>query len=132
MASHSTYDAALLDAQEKGFVEKDPSFDVEGFDAAQKLAILATLIFGRRVVPSQISREGITTINQLDIDYAAQCGYVINPLAIARKHEGDLLELRVCPVLIPLRDDLAAVHFQKNAVSIYHPERDEPETLLGM
>ncbi len=130
MSHGQSYDAALKRAQAKGLAEADPSFDVDGKDASQKLAILSTLIFGRRVEVSQISCESIKPIAQQDIKYARDMGYVIKPLAFAKKH-GEGLELKVCPTLVPKRDILSSVNLEMNAVSLHFKGRKEPMTLYG-
>lgn len=130
MSRGQSYDNALKNAQVKGFAESDPSFDVDGKDASQKLAILSTLIFGRRVELSQVNCESITPISEQDIMYAEDMSYVIKPLSLARKHK-DYLELRVCPTLLPKTDILSSVNFEMNAVSLYFKDRKEPMTLYG-
>ncbi|MFH1255996.1 MAG: homoserine dehydrogenase [Candidatus Diapherotrites archaeon] len=106
---------ALKEAQEKGFAEANPAFDVEGLDARQKLAILASLAFNAEIGERQIFAEGITGITDKDIEYAKEMGYCIKLLGIA-KNDGKKLELRVCPAMIPLEHPLAAVSNEFNAV----------------
>ncbi|HET7738788.1 MAG TPA: homoserine dehydrogenase, partial [Tepidiformaceae bacterium] len=84
----ASYDDALAAAQDLGYAESDPTNDVEGFDAAYKLAIMASLGFRTRVAPSDIHREGITKLAARDFTYAAELGYVIKLLAIAERTEG--------------------------------------------
>ncbi len=110
-----SYEAALKKAQEKGFAEADPSFDVNGPDAAQKLAILYSIAFERKVTQSQIFTQGIRKITADDIKYASELGYVIKLLAIA-KHRNGKAELRVHPTMIPLDHRLASVEEEKNSV----------------
>jgi len=130
MSEGKSYQGALKEAQDRGFAEADPSFDVDGLDAAQKLALLSTLIFGKLVEVPEISRESISSVTAEDIRYAKDFGYIIKPIAVAEKHaEG--LELRVCPALISEKNPLANVNNETNAVSIYFSGREEPMTLRG-
>ncbi len=131
MSEGKSYELVLKQAQRKGLAEEDPSFDVDGIDAAQKLAILSTLIFGYRVDVSQILHESIAPVTLQDIKYANEFGYKIKPLAMARQHGEEMLELRVGPTLIRNTDSLADINNETNAVSIYFEGRDEPETLIG-
>ena len=110
-----TFDSALKEAQEKGFAEADPTSDIEGYDAAYKLAIVSTLSFGQFIDVKSISREGITKIQPLDIEYAEKFGYVIKFLAIGKKRDG-ALELRVHPAMIPASHPLANVNDSFNAI----------------
>ena len=107
----------LTEAQELGYAEADPSFDIDGIDAAHKLTILASIAFG---IPLQFERtyiEGITGITALDIEYATRLGYRIKHLGIAKQRE-DGIELRVHPCLIPHNQLLANVEQAMNAVMI--------------
>ncbi|SMP68252.1 homoserine dehydrogenase [Anoxynatronum buryatiense] len=113
----TTYEEALAEAQAKGYAEADPTADVEGFDAAHKLTILASLGFQTTVEFGQVYREGINSITPLDIEYAAELGYVIKLLAIARDLEGKI-ELRVHPTMIAAGHPLASVQDAYNAVYI--------------
>lgn len=108
---------ALAHAQKLGYAEADPSFDVNGIDAAHKLAILVLLAFGTRVKLSDIYTEGIRHISAMDITYARELGYRIKLLAIAR-HEDGAIEARVHPALIPVNHTLASVRGPYNAVFI--------------
>lgn len=131
------FDVALRQAQEKGYAEADPTLDVSGGDAAHKLAILATLAYGARIHPSQITIEGIDSVAAIDMKLADRFGYVIKPLAVARpvdalgelrKREGDRsgpqdrtpthLELRVHPALVAKRSVLASISGALNAVYV--------------
>ncbi len=110
----------LAEAQRLGYAEADPTFDIEGVDAAHKATILAAIAFG---IPVQFSRchvEGITALQSEDIRYAEQLGYRIKLLGIARRRSlpegGDGLELRVHPTLIPTRRLIASVEGAMNAV----------------
>ncbi|MGH8585834.1 MAG: homoserine dehydrogenase [Gammaproteobacteria bacterium] len=107
----------LREAQRLGYAEADPSFDVEGIDAAHKLTILAAIAFGIRLQFDRVYTEGITRITRADIDYADQLGYRIKHLGIAR-NSGQAIELRVHPTLIPKRQLLASVMGVMNAVLI--------------
>ncbi len=111
------FKTALKMAQEKGYAEADPSSDVEGEDAAFKLSILAFIAFGVQVPPQDIPREGITRISEKEIQYAAQLGYTIKLLAVAKKHDGKL-DLHVHPTLVPYTHPLAAVNDEFNALFI--------------
>jgi homoserine dehydrogenase len=106
---------AITDAQRLGYAEADPTMDVGGMDAAQKLAILATLGFGARVDYQQMSIEGITEIQPIDHRFAERFGYRIKHLVIGRDH-GAQIEMRAHAALIPLRSMLANVSGVLNAV----------------
>ncbi|MBK7329730.1 MAG: homoserine dehydrogenase [Dehalococcoidia bacterium] len=108
---------ALADAQRLGYAESDPTNDVEGFDAAYKLAIMATLGFRSRVRPSQIDTTGITKLHPRDFQYAQELGYVIKLLAIAERIDGGIVA-RVAPAFIPNTEPLAKVDGVYNAVQI--------------
>jgi len=138
-----TYAQALSEAQKLGFAEADPTLDVSGADAAQKLAILAGLAFDARINPRDIHLEGITTIEPLDIKFAGELGYVVKLLAIAERVQGsgfrvqagdkslgasdaamrtpnpEHLCLRVHPTLVHHTDVLAEVSGGFNAISVY-------------
>jgi len=111
------YSEALAAAQELGYAEPDPTNDVEGFDAAYKLAIMATLGFRTRVRPSQIHTEGITKLTASDFQYAQELGYVIKLLAIAERTDAGILA-RVAPVFLPGSEPLSKVDGVYNAVQI--------------
>src|SRR5207302_8645786 len=81
----ASYTEALAEAQSLGYAERDPTADVEGFDAAAKAAILATVAFGVRVVAGNVCREGISAITPDDISFAARLGYVIKLLAVVEQ-----------------------------------------------
>ena len=105
----------LAEAQALGYAEADPSFDIDGIDAAHKLAILAALAFGRAVRFADVHVEGITHITALDIAFARELGYRIKLLGIARRTEAGI-ESRVHPCLLPERSPLARVDGVYNAV----------------
>ena len=107
----------LKEAQAKGYAEADPTLDVEGLDSAHKLQILATLAFRTSVALKDIYTEGITAVTRQDIAYAAELGYRIKLLAIAKTSDGRL-EIRVHPTMIPASSPLAAVSGVFNAVFI--------------
>ncbi|MDH5649335.1 MAG: homoserine dehydrogenase, partial [Gammaproteobacteria bacterium] len=111
------FDDVLKEAQELGYAEADPTFDVEGIDAAHKLTILAAIAFG---IPLQFNKaytEGITRITRADVEYAEQLGYRIKHLGIARRTEKGV-ELRVHPTLVPERRLIASVDGVMNAVLV--------------
>lgn len=112
------FDSALGEAQRRGYAEADPSFDVEGVDAAHKLTILAAIAFGIPLQFERVYTEGITRISRADIDYAEELGYRVKHLGIAR-HAGNAVELRVHPTLIPKRQLLASVTGVMNAILIH-------------
>lgn len=111
------FDVALKEAQEKGYAEADPTSDVEGYDAAYKLAIMASLSFGTKVDYEYIFREGISRIEAVDIEYANKFGYVIKLLAVG-KEKGNKLELRVHPAMVPKNHPIANVNDSFNAIFI--------------
>ncbi|MEL0192599.1 MAG: homoserine dehydrogenase [Halieaceae bacterium] len=111
------FDDVLSEAQALGYAEADPTFDIDGTDAAHKLVILASLAFG---IPLDIDgpiKQGIDTLTPTDLDYAAELGYRVKHLGIARRNE-DGVELRVHPTLIPERKQIATVDGVLNAVMI--------------
>lgn len=114
-----SYQQALAEAQKLGFAEADPTLDVSGRDAAQKLAILAGLAFNARVVEGDLHVEGIDTLHPTDIRYADELGYVIKLLAIAERDGDGRLTLRVHPTLVHKSDVLADVSGSFNAISVY-------------
>ncbi len=122
---------ALKAAQEAGFAEADPTLDITGGDAGHKLALIAGLAFGARVLPSDFLTEGIEQVDPRDIQYAGNFGYVIRPLAVAERLESGALDLRVHPALVPKSDPLAHVDGALNAVAI-HGEMVGPSFLSGL
>jgi homoserine dehydrogenase len=108
---------ALAEAQRLGYAERDPSADIEGYDAASKAAILASLAFDTKVVAGDVYREGITRITATDIANAARMGYVIKLLGIAEETDGQV-GVRVHPALIPTTHPLASVRESFNAVFV--------------
>ncbi|HKF16642.1 MAG TPA: homoserine dehydrogenase [Candidatus Dormibacteraeota bacterium] len=109
---------AVLEAQTAGYAEADPTEDVGGFDAAYKLAIMASIGFGARVHPDQVYREGIEGIEPVDFRYARELGYDVKLLAYAARDGEGQIEARVHPVLVPHGHPLAAVEGPANAVYI--------------
>ncbi len=107
----------LKDAQKQGYAEADPTFDVEGVDAAHKLAVLASLAFGRDVNMKKIYTEGISKITPLDIAFARELGFKIKLLAVCRGSEKEI-EARVHPTLIPEKHLLSNVNGAFNAVFV--------------
>jgi homoserine dehydrogenase len=111
------YGAALREAQAKGFAEADPTADVEGLDAAAKIAILATIAFNTDVALEQVPVEGISELSPIDLDYAREMGYAIKLLAIAnRTAEG--IDIRVHPTMLPLAHPLSSVSGVFNAIYV--------------
>ena len=118
------YDTVLKEAQAKGYAEANPAADVEGKDAARKIAILASIAFNSRVKFEDVSIEGITKITPEDIRYAAQLGYTVKLLAIGK--ESDLgVDVRVHPVLLPNKHPLASVNDVFNAIFVRGKPIDE-------
>ncbi len=108
---------ALEEAQRLGFAEADPTFDIEGIDAAQKLSIIAALAFGISVEPNRVFTEGITKLEPIDVNAAEDFGYRIKLLGIARRASSGI-ELRVHPTLVPEKSSIAAVRGAMNAVLV--------------
>jgi homoserine dehydrogenase len=100
---------ALTEAQQKGYAEPDPTFDVEGYDARYKIAILAMMCFGQAVRVKDIPAEGITHIDQVDFAYAHRLNHTIRLIAAARRRDGGRLEIAVRPMMIPSSSHLAGV-----------------------
>jgi homoserine dehydrogenase len=111
------FDAALREAQALGYAESDPTNDVEGIDAAYKLAILSTLAFRARVKDTDVHREGITDLRARDFVYARELGYAIKLLAIASQENG-AVQVRVHPAFVPADVMIAKVDGVLNAVEI--------------
>src|SRR6266481_2547742 len=119
----------LKDAQRLGYAEADPTFDVEGFDTAQKLALIASLAFGIRVNPDAVYVEGISSITPQDLDAADALGYRVKLLGVAvRTAQG--IEQRVHPTMVPKETTIAQVMGVTNAVSI-DADGIAPITLVG-
>ncbi len=116
-AEGSDFTEVLQEAQAKGFAESDPTADIEGYDAARKIAILSSIAFNSRVTLNDVYVEGITKITSKDITYARELNYAIKLLAIA-KETGEGIEVRVHPVLIPVTHPLASVNDVFNAIFV--------------
>ena len=113
----SAFEDVLREAQRLGYAEADPTFDVEGVDAAHKLAILAAIAFGTPLAFESVYTEGITGVTLEDVGYAEQLGYRIKHLGIARRAEAGV-EVRVHPTLVPERELIANVNGVMNAVLV--------------
>jgi homoserine dehydrogenase len=111
------FEAALKDAQARGYAEADPTFDIEGVDAAHKLTILSALAFGIPMQLDKCFREGIQKLTKADIGYAEALGYRIKLLGIARRAKNGI-ELRVHPTLVPARRLIANVEGVMNAILV--------------
>jgi homoserine dehydrogenase len=111
------YEDVLKEAQELGYAEADPTFDVGGFDASHKLLILASIAFGIDAKPEDILIEGIEGITQTDVEFAKDFEYVIKLLGVAKRVNGGV-ELRVHPVMIPQKSMIAKVDGVMNAVMV--------------
>ena len=108
----------LADAQQLGYAEADPTADVDGLDAADKIAILASLAFSGRIKLSEVHCEGIRQVGAADIAYAEKLGFVIKLLAIAKRESDQQLQVRVHPTLVPKAHPLASVNDVYNAILI--------------
>lgn len=121
-AAGESFESILADAQKLGYAEAEPSADVDGFDAADKIAILASLAFGDRIKLGDIYREGISSITNTDIAAATELGFVIKLLAIARRAQTDTqnssLDIRVHPTLVPKDHPLASINGVTNAIRV--------------
>lgn len=112
-----SYDDALAEAQAAGFAEADPSADVDGFDAAAKIAILSSISFNSRVSMDDVYTSGITSITPTDLEAASEMGYVVKLLAIAHRTDSGV-DVRVHPTMIPKNHQLATVNGVFNAIYI--------------
>jgi len=124
-----SFEDCLSEAQRLGYAEADPTFDIEGFDTAQKLSILASLAFGTRVDPSALYVEGITSITTADLEAADALGYRIKLLGVAEKTAKGI-EQRVHPTMVPKESAIAQVMDVTNAVTV-DAEGISPITLVG-
>ncbi len=124
-----TYADVLPQAQELGYAEADPTFDVDGYDAAHKIAILANLAFDSHIPFNDIYIQGIRNINLIDMDIADKMGYLIKPLAIAKWNQ-DQIEVRVHPTMIPKSHPLASLRLENNGV-FYQTDFSGPGSLFG-
>ncbi|HAA63871.1 MAG TPA: homoserine dehydrogenase, partial [Thermoanaerobacter sp.] len=112
------FEEVLKEAQQKGYAEADPTDDVEGFDAARKLAILSTLAFNKFILPEKIYTKGIKSISKADIKYAEELGYNVKLIAYAKIDEEDRLEAWVHPVMIKKDNPLNGVNGVFNAILV--------------
>ena len=112
-----SFEDALADAQRLGYAEADPTNDVEAFDVAYKITILASLAFGRFVDTDAVYRQGITQITDMDIAMAREFGYRVKLIGIARRGAG-CLDVRAHPMLVPFHHPLASVEGANNAIFI--------------
>ena len=117
MEEGAEFDSTLKLAQDKGYAEPDPAFDIEGMDAAHKIGILSSLVFGTSLPPEDFFVEGITKIQKSDFSYAMDMGYTIKHLAVAKINESSL-ELRAHPALISLDSHLANLKGVRNGMEI--------------
>ncbi len=117
MKKGANYDEILKVAQELGYAEADPTFDVGGFDAAHKLLILASIAYNIDAKPDDILIEGIENIDTIDMEFAKEFGYEIKLLGIAKK-DGEFIELRVHPTLVPNNQMISKVEGVMNAISV--------------
>jgi homoserine dehydrogenase len=115
--SGASFADALAEAQSLGYAERDPTADVEGFDAAAKAAIIATIAFGARVVAGDVYSEGISELTDADIASARDLGYTVKLLAIAEE-DATGVAVRVHPTMLPIHHPLASVRESFNAVFI--------------
>ena len=113
-----TFDAALAEAQEKGYAERDPSADVDGHDACRKICILAAIAFGRHVYPEQVPTQGIAGVTLADVDYAESAGKKIKLLGRAIRREDGRVCAYVAPHLVDQSNPLAGVEDVFNAISV--------------
>lgn len=114
----ASYADALAEAQSLGYAERDPTADVEGFDASAKTAILASIAFGVDVVAGDVYREGISSVTAADVAFAAQLGYVVKLLSIVERCDDGSIAVRVHPAMIEKSHPLASVRDSFNAVFI--------------
>ncbi len=112
-----SYDQALAEAQAAGFAEANPSADVDGFDAAAKIAILASIAFNSRVTLDDVYTRGITNITPVDLEAAADMGYAVKLLAIAHRTPGGI-DVRVHPTMLPADHQMAKVNGVFNAIYV--------------
>jgi homoserine dehydrogenase len=114
-----TFEDALAEAQQLGYAEADPALDVNGWDAAHKAILLATLAYGFPINPKDIHVSGIEQVRPTDIHFAKSLGYVVKLLAVIREHRDGSVELRVQPSFIAQTNILASVHGVFNAVAVH-------------
>src|ERR1019366_8143793 len=120
----------LREAIASGFAETDPTADVDGHDAAQKAALLASLAYGRVVLDADVAREGIAKVTAADLEAASRMGYVVRLLAVAERVAPQGISVRVHPAMVPRSHPLAAVDGASNAVFV-EGEASGPVMLQG-
>lgn len=113
------FSEALQEAQDLGYAEADPALDVNGWDAAHKAILLASLAYGFAVDPAKVHVAGIEQVRPIDIDFATRLGYIVKLLAVVREHDNGAIEIRVQPSFIPKSHILASVHGVFNAVAVH-------------
>jgi homoserine dehydrogenase len=113
-----TFETALAEAQSLGYAEADPALDVNGWDAAHKAILLATLAYGFPIDPTKIHVSGIEQVRPADISFAKNLGYAVKLLAVIREHGDGSVELRIQPSFIAQSNILASVHGVFNAVAV--------------
>ncbi len=123
------FETALKEAQEKGFAEADPTFDIEGIDSAHKIAVLTRLAYGTPVPFDDITVSGISGITSEDIECAQEFGYRIKLLAIS-KYDGQAIDIRVHPAMIPIAHPMANVNGSLNAIRVCDDMMEE-NVLIG-
>jgi homoserine dehydrogenase len=114
----ASYRDALADAQSLGYAERDPTADVEGFDAGAKAAIIASIVFGSAVVAGDVYHEGISNISAGDIASAAELGHVVKLLAVVERSPNGAIAARVHPTMVPVTHPLASVRDSFNAIFV--------------
>ncbi|MEO0496590.1 MAG: homoserine dehydrogenase [Pseudomonadota bacterium] len=112
-----SFDDCLADAQALGYAEADPTFDIEGYDAAHKLALLTSIAFGTEPASSDIEIDGITRVTTVDMNAAAELGYRIRLLGFAMRSEGGVIQ-RVHPTMVPVSSAIASIDGVTNAVAV--------------
>ncbi|NWK57444.1 homoserine dehydrogenase [Verrucomicrobiaceae bacterium N1E253] len=112
------YPEALKEAQELGYAEADPTLDVNGWDAAHKAILLATLSYGFSIDPAEVYVRGIEMVRGIDIEFAKRLGFVVKLLCVVREHENGTVEIRTQPSFIPQSHVLSSVNGVFNAVAI--------------
>jgi homoserine dehydrogenase len=112
------YQTALTEAQDLGYAEADPALDVNGWDAAHKAILLATLAYGFTVPPEEVYVRGIERVRTIDIDFATKLGYAVKLLSVVREHADGSVEIRTQPSFIPQSHILSSVNGVFNAVAV--------------
>ncbi len=127
--TNAPFEEVLKDAQEKGFAEADPTFDIEGFDAGHKITLLSMLAYNKKVSYTDIAIDGITKMQDIDFAFAQDMGYTIKLLGISKEINGKL-DIRVHPAMLPERHPLATVNDEYNAV-MFDWDMTDPILLYG-